>query len=165
MTIISFDFEFEGITGKGSCVLTIESTDLSGRPSIVCSQQRGYTGTSITNGLERIARRLYHEVALRELGLRDERLKSVQSDLRNFWKNTPRPPKLHTLYGKSGARWIEHYPAGTGLTSADSFREVLFDVRDSPIWKSTHNLAEAKKYFGEQLIESASKFFVHGEDL
>lgn len=164
MTIISFDFEFEGITGKGACVLTIASSDAMGRPSVVCSQKRGYTGTSITNGLERITRRLYHEVALRELEQRDQRLKQVQSNLRNFWRDTPRPPKLHTLYGKSGVRWIEHYPNGTGLTSSDSFREVLFDFRDSPLWRPPYSLSDAKKRFGDELIDSAFNFFKQGED-
>ena len=158
MTVISFEFEFDGFSGKGSCILTIATTANNERPSVVCSQKRGYTGTSITNAVERIARRLYHEVALRELAIRDAQLNEVQANLRKFWRNTPRPPKLHTLYGRCGIQWIEHYPAGTGLTLTDSFREVLFNTQDSPIWRPMHNFAEAKERFGKELIESAFNF-------
>lgn len=157
MTISSFAFTFRGFSGDGHCHLTIRTASRGARPTVVCSQKRNYSGTSITNGLERIARKLYQDVALRRLSEQQPRLKKTEDELRAAWKNRPQPVRLQDLYGRSGARWIEHYPAGTGMANGESFREVLFDAEDAPLWQATLDLDGAVKEFGADLVDAVLK--------
>lgn len=157
MAIASFDFSFPGFVAEGRCDLTIDTDASGGRPSVVCSQKRNYSGTSITNALEDIAHKLYVDVARGRLATQSpEQLKVVQG-LRAFWKKC-KPEGLRAIYGPRAVRWIEHYPAGTGLGSNDSFREVLFDGSDSPLWQSSLNAAMAEAKFGAALIQAAMRF-------
>ena len=151
MTIASFDFRFPGFVGEGRCDLTIDTGPPNGRPVVVCSQKRNYSGTSITNALEDIARKLYVDVAKGGIETGGANQSEVVQSLRAFWKNR-RPLGLRTLYGRDAVRWVEHYPAGTGIGNGDSFREVLFDGEDSPLWQSPLNLGMAEARFGKDLI-------------
>lgn len=152
MAIASFDFRFPGFVGEGRCDLTIDTALLDGRPTVVCSQKRNYSGTSITNALEDIAKKLYVDVAKGGLDTDGAGQQEVVQSLRAFWKRR-KPLGLRALYGREAVRWVEHYPAGTGLGSGDSFREVLFDGEDSPLWQPQLNLAMAESRFGKALIE------------
>lgn len=156
MAIASFDFKFQGFVGQGNCYLTIDSGQKKSRPSVVCSQKRNYTGTSITNALEDIARKLYVEVAQDRIKTTGRGQRDVLDALRSFWSER-KPTGLRTLYGTSGVRWIEHYPPGTGLALGDSFREVVFDAEDSPLWMSTFNAKLAEVEFGAELIQQAMR--------
>lgn len=154
MTIATFDFEFPGYVATGRCDLTIDTDPQGGQPSVVCSQKRNYTGTSITNALEEIALKLYVDVAEKRLETPEPEQSKVVSELKKFWKKH-KPNGLRDAYGSSAVRWIEHYPAGTGLVSGDTFREVVFDSEDSPLWLPSLDATSAKQQFGTKLIAKA----------
>jgi hypothetical protein len=156
MTIASFDFKFPGFVDTGSCYLTVDSGTKKGRPSVVCSQKKHYTGTSITNALEDIARKFYEEVARDTLKTPKESHRAVVDALRTYWRKH-RPTGLHSAFGSEAVRWIEHYPAGTGLASGDTFREVLFDAEDSPLWQPSFNAVKAESQFGTALVQEAMR--------
>ena len=152
MTIATFDFSFPGLVRAGSCFLTIKA-EPSRQPFVVCSQKLNYRGTSITNAVEIIAEKLSREILDGSIGSSGEERKVVDALKRCWAPSSSSRRGLRDFYGKSGARWIEHYPADPSFGGKDTFSEVEFDADDAPKWGQTCNAMAARRSFDAELID------------
>lgn len=97
--------------------------DASGKAIFLCSQLRGYTGTSVTDAAL--------EIYMATVARLDER--DVFHELK-IKKRLFKPAQNVFLCVARTCRWIEHYPAGTGRRAGDSYSLVRFDCQLGPIW-------------------------------
>ena len=124
--------EYLGFSGVGYCFLRIKIQN--GQVSLLCAQLPDYTGTSITNAIEKVVEATVLYLANKkvievrdELGIFDKLLKNkteiensrIQAVLREFIAHL-------TL--------IEHYPEGVGINNNGSFARVSFSPSGEPVW-------------------------------
>ena len=153
------EFTFTGLSSQGSCFITIGTGKIRGKPSsvVVCSQKKRYFGTSVTNALEKIAAKLYNDIKSERFAQAYPDSQEVIQLLRTTWSSIRNPMKVGDLYGEGKVGWVEHYPAGSGLTPWDSFREVDFDSKGSPVWSTVLSKDAAAEKFGSDLILAAAE--------
>lgn len=157
------EYSFPGF-GKteGACLITLGYSS-GKRPIIVCSQKHNYFGTSITNAAEVIANDFIIDLMAASIpdGRFDPSDTSIQAKLRNdlakHWTKSIRNNclVLGRLFRESGLRWLEHYPAGTGIVSSDRFTEVVFSDSNNPEWLQSMSAETARIRFGDALIDRA----------
>lgn len=110
-------FKFPGFWGEGQCFLRVRGKQ--GRLVFLCVQLKSYSGTSVTNAVERIfsaaVKQLYED---RLIG--QPKSKVTSADLTRVAKNSD---------------WIEHYPPGAhGRQDSGSYSLVSFDTNLNPVW-------------------------------
>ena len=115
-------FTFPGFSRPGHCYLKYH-VNTNGRTVFLCSQLRGSTGTSVTNAMKDIFTCAVEQ--LDGLGV-FEALKVKKG----FFK--PSPNLLMEV--ANSCRWVEHYPAGTGMLPVGSYSLVNFDSQLNPMW-------------------------------
>jgi hypothetical protein len=166
MMPLSFDFKFPGIGGEGICGITIgtaggDDPEMRGYV-IVCSQKRDYRGVSVTNALETIAAKLFKDLWTNQLEMTNaEGDEKMRFALLGTWIKKLKSKSnrsLGDIYKRNTAVWVEHYPAGTGITSDDSFMEVWFDPEGYPTWLSAQKASQAHRKFGAGVITAAISY-------
>lgn len=123
---------FRGFSGVGYCFLRIKIKN--GQVSILCAQLPDYTGTSITNAIERIVEAtILHLERKKVLTVRDElgffdKLLKKKAEIENS--------RVQTVFREFTARLtlIEHYPEGVGINNNGSFARVVFSPSREPVW-------------------------------
>lgn len=157
VNIESFSFlGFSGIESKCSISLLFPE-DKENCVVVACTQNRGYTGTSITNGFEIILQKLCREgfIGLYGEEFKELLVKNTAQDNNFFSKfksllkiNTEVLPNYPALFENGILIWLEIYPPGTGIVDDRVTIQRVYMTEDgSPVWSNLLN----KEYLEEKI--------------
>jgi len=123
---------FEGFSSIGLCFLRIKVQN--GQVALLCAQLPDYTGTSITNAIEKVVEAaVLHLVSEKMIEVRDE-LGFVEKLFKK--KSEINSKRIEAIFRefRSHLTLIEHYPEGVGINDNGSFARVSFSPSGEPIW-------------------------------
>ncbi|WP_040576623.1 hypothetical protein [Methylophaga thalassica] len=157
INIESFDFPgFSGVESKCSVSLLFPENK-ENCVIVACTQNKNYTGTSITNGFEIILQKLckeglngiYGEEFKELLAKNIAQESSFFAKLKSLLKsNTNASPNYPELFEKGILIWLEIYPPGTGIVDDRITIQRVYITEDgSPVWS---NLL-SKEYLEEKI--------------
>lgn len=164
------DFNFTGFHGTpGRCHIRIARKSANHKIVVVCSQYKNYYGTSVTNAMEIIARKLFNEIHnnnLYDLSLSERSVELVWHDDVNWFEKKlvelnenkykyrfmSHTLNLHTVFDE--VLWIERYPKGVCSFEFDDLYSVA-TIKESgfPEWKGRPTNELVKENTGYDIEE------------